>query len=82
MIDEKKLSSDENKDRDLLSNLVRANDEFLEDGEQGLSDNELFGMGSEFVCGSLFKRLSSRKHLHILLWRTRGEDGLPNVDGG
>ena len=49
MINEKKLSSDENKDRDLLSNLVRANEEFLEDGEQGLSDDELFGMGAELV---------------------------------
>ena len=53
MINEKKLSSDENKDRDLLSNLVRANEEFLVDGEQGLSDDELFGMGSELVCGPL-----------------------------
>ena len=52
MINEKKLSNDENKERDLLSNLVRANEEFLEDGEQGLSDDELFGKGSELVYGT------------------------------
>ena len=49
MIIEKKLSSDDDKDRDLLSNLVRANEEFPEDEEQGLSDDELFGMGSELI---------------------------------
>ena len=55
IINEKKLSSNENTDRDLLSNLVRANEEFLVDGEQGLSDDELFGMGSGLVYRPSFE---------------------------
>ena len=52
MINERKLHSDKNKERDLLSNLVSASEEFLEDGEQRLSDDELFGMESEFIYGT------------------------------
>ena len=52
MINERKLSGDKNKKRDLLSNLVSASEEFSEDGEQRLSDDELFGMESEPVYGT------------------------------
>ena len=52
MINERKLYGDNNEERDLLSNLVRANEELLEDGEQRLSDDELFGTRSEFVYGT------------------------------
>ena len=44
MINERQLSGDKDGRRDLLSNLVNANEEFLEDGEQGLSEDEIFGM--------------------------------------
>jgi len=43
MINERKLSGDKDGRRDLLSNLVNANEEFLENGEQGLSEDEILG---------------------------------------
>ena len=43
MIDERKYSCEEK--RDLLSNLISANNEFLDDGEQKLGEAELIGMG-------------------------------------
>lgn len=83
MIHERKLSGDKDGRRDLLSNLVSANDEFLEDGEQGLSEDEIFGMWPEpGLHEHLFKRLPFRKHVHVLLRWTRGESGLQDAGGG
>ena len=45
MIDERKRSGDMDERRDLLSNLINANEESLKDGEQRLSEDEIFGMG-------------------------------------
>ena len=44
MINERKLSSGKDERRDLLSNLVSANEESLEDEGQRLSEDETFGM--------------------------------------
>ena len=60
---------------DLLSNLINANDELLEDGEQKLGEAELIGKGSG--RGPLvypFTRLTYRKHIYVLHRWTRGED--------
>ena len=46
MIDERKFSNEEDEKRDLLSNLVDANEELLEDGEQKIGEAELIGVGS------------------------------------
>ena len=46
MINERKLYYGEGEKRDLLSNLISANDEFLDDGEQRLGEVELIGTGS------------------------------------
>ena len=44
MINERKLSGGKDGRRDLLSNLVSANEGSLEDEEQRLSEDETFGM--------------------------------------
>ena len=46
MINERKFSDVKDEKRDLLSNLVNANEEFLDDGEQKLGEVELIGTGS------------------------------------
>ena len=43
MINERKLSDDRSKKRDLLSSFVNANEEFLSDGKQLLMEEELIG---------------------------------------
>ena len=46
MINERKLTNEESGKRDLLSNLVDANGELLDDGEQRLGEEELIGKKS------------------------------------
>ena len=46
MIEERKHSCGRDERRDLLSNLVSANDEFLDDGDQRLGEAELVGAES------------------------------------
>ena len=46
MINERKISDEKDEKRDLLSNLVNANEEFLDDGEQKLGEAELIGTRS------------------------------------
>ena len=43
MINERKFSDEKDEKRDLLSNLVNANQELLDDGEQRLGEVELIG---------------------------------------
>ncbi|KAF9653322.1 cytochrome P450 [Thelephora ganbajun] len=43
MINERKLSDERDEKRDLLSNLISANEEFMDDGEQKLGEVELIG---------------------------------------
>jgi hypothetical protein len=43
LINERNFSNDKDEKRDLLSNLVSANDELLGDGEQRLGEEELIG---------------------------------------
>jgi hypothetical protein len=67
MINERKSSDEKDERMDLLSNLVNANNELLEDGEQKLGEVEL--LGKESGLGLLvhsFTRLASRKYFHIL----------------
>jgi len=49
MIDGRKHSCESSEKRDLLSNLISANDEFLHDGEQRLGEVELIGTGRDSV---------------------------------
>jgi len=71
MIDERKHSCGRDERRDLLSNLVSANEEFLDDGEQRLGEAELIGTGSGLGLPTQFlKRLPFRKHVHFLHGRT------------
>jgi hypothetical protein len=43
LINGRKFSNEKGDKRDLLSNLVDANDEFLDGGEQRLGEDELIG---------------------------------------
>ena len=66
-INERKSSDEKDEKRDLLSNLVNANGEVLEDGEQRLDESELLGTRSALgLPAGLFTHLSSRKHVHFL----------------
>jgi len=49
MINERKSSNGAGGKRDLLSNLVNANEELLGDGEQKLGEVELIGTGQRLV---------------------------------
>ena len=77
MINERKDSYKKDEKRDLLSNLVSANEEFLDDGEQKLTEAELIGTGSRLgLPVHSFTCLPFRKHVHVLLCWARGEDTL------
>ena len=80
MINERKFSDEKGERTDLLSNLVNANDEFLEDGEQKLGEAELIGKGSSRgLPAHSFTHLTFRKHFHILRGWTRCEDTLTTI---
>ena len=82
MIDERKHSCESGEKRDLLSNLVSANEELLDDGEQRLGEAELIGTGSGLgLLAQFLKYLPFRKRVHFLHGRTRGEDSLLNIEG-
>ena len=82
MIDERKHFCESNEKRDLLSNLISANDEFLDDGEQRLGEAELIGTESGLdLPAQLLKCLPFRKHVHFLHCWTRGEDGPVSMEG-
>jgi len=67
MIDQRKFSDEKDEKRDLLSNLVDANDEFLDDGEQKLGEVELIGTGPELgLRAHSFTFTLCRKHFHVL----------------
>jgi hypothetical protein len=51
MINERRFSNDKDEKRDLLSNLVDANEEFSDDGEQRLGEEELIGTRSTARSG-------------------------------
>ena len=81
MINERKYSGENDEKRDLLSNLVNANEEFTDDGEQRLGEVELVGAESGLgLLAHLLIHLSFRKHFRILRCWTRGEDTLVNTD--
>ena len=80
MIEERKDSYGRDERRDLLSNLVSANDEFSDDGEQRLGEGELIGTESGLgLTIQLLKFLPFRKRGHFLHGWTRGEDSLLNT---
>ena len=54
MIDGRKFSDEKDEKRDLLSNLVNANEELLDDGEQRLGEVELIGTGRLGLPAHLF----------------------------
>ena len=82
MINDRRLSGKKDEKRDLLSNLISANEELLDDGEQRLGEAELIGMDLGLsLLAYLSKRVLSRKHVHVLPRWTRGEDGLANSNG-
>ena len=79
-INERKLSDERDEKRDLLSNLVDANEEFLDDGEQRLAEVELIGTWPGLDLPTLLlTHTSPRKRVHFLHRWTRGEDTLTNT---
>jgi hypothetical protein len=67
MIDERKFSDEKDEKRDLLSNLVDANEEFLDDGEKLLGEEELVGASYAFYPATcLFTGQPFRKYFHVL----------------
>ena len=66
LINERKFSHEKNEKRDLLSNLVNANEEFLDDGEQRLGEAELVGMCQGLAAGLFVYSLLSRKRFRVL----------------
>ena len=60
MINEQKHSCERDEKRDLLSNLVNANDEFLDDGGQRLGEAELIGTSQD----------STYRQNHLNLYRS------------
>jgi len=81
MINERKFSGEKDERRDLLSNLVDANEEFMDDGEQKLGEVELVGMGSGLgPLAHLLMHISFREHFHVLHCWARGEDTLDKTD--
>ena len=51
MINKRKSSDEKDEMRDLLSNLVDANEEFLDDGEKRLGEEELIGESPRICPG-------------------------------
>ena len=81
MINERRLSGEKDERRDLLSNLVSANEELLDDGEQRLEEAELIGTDLKpNLLAHLPKRVLSRKHIHVLPCWIRGEDSLSDTN--
>ena len=73
MINERRSSDGKDEKRDLLSNFIDANEEFLNDGERRLADEELIGTFGD-QCGSgLFEDFHFRKHFHVLPCGARGK---------
>jgi hypothetical protein len=73
MINERRRTADKDEKRDLLSNLVDANEEFSHDGEQRLGEGELLGTKSALhQVVHLCENLPFRKHFHVLHRWTRG----------
>ena len=71
MIDKRRFSDEKDEKRDLLSNLVDANEEFLDDGEKRLGEEELVGTSSALCPGTrFFTCLPFRKRFHVLHCRT------------
>ena len=80
MINGRKHSDEKDERRDLLSNLINANEELSDDGERRLGEVELIGTGSALgLPARLFTHLPFRKHFHVLHRWTRGEDTLIGV---
>lgn len=70
-INKRKLSDERDEKRDLLSNLVDANEELLDDGEKRLGEEELIGASSALCPGTrLFTCLPFRKCFLVLPCRT------------
>ena len=75
MINERKLSNEKDGKRDLLSNLVDANEDFLDDGEQRLGEEELIGKRSTLDPATHpFTKSPLRKHFRLLPCWIRGKD--------
>jgi hypothetical protein len=81
MINERKFSDEKDEKRDLLSNLVDANEELSDDGEQRVGEVELIGTGPGLCpLAHSFIHLTFRKHFHVLHRWTRGEITLTKTD--
>ena len=65
-INERKLSDKKDEKRDLLSNLVNANEEFLEDGEPRLDETELIGTRSSLVLRPVRLRVCGPGNMFIV----------------
>ena len=82
LINERKFTNENGGKRDLLSNLVNANEEVLDDGEQRLGEGELLGEWLPLnPVTRLFTGPPLREYFHFLPCWIRGEDILA-ITGG
>ena len=65
MINERRSSGDKDERRDLLSNLVDANEEFLDSGEQRLLHEEVIGMRSAVGVAAFCLKISPSGNIFI-----------------
>lgn len=65
MIDGRKFSDEKDEKRDLLSNLVNANEELSDDGEQRLGEVELIGTGQRSVYLPICSHLPLDRKAHV-----------------
>ena len=82
MIHKRKYSDEKDEKRDLLSNLINANEEVLHDGEQRLGEDELIDTQSErspAIC--CFNAPPCRKRFCVLPCWARGEVTMFSVGG-
>ena len=82
MINKRKYSDEKDEKRDLLSNLINANEEVLHDGEQRLGEDELVGTPSErnpAIC--FFSAPPCRKRVCVLPCWARGKVTMFNAGG-
>ena len=65
MINERKSSGGKDERRDLLSNLVDANEEFLDSGEQRLLHEEVIGMRSAVGVAAFCLKISPSGNIFV-----------------
>ena len=77
VINERKFSDEKGEKRDLLSNLVNANEELSDDGEQRLGEAELIGAWPTLDLPAHLFTLSLRRSGNIFMFYLAGHEVRP-----